>query len=140
MAAELIKEFESTIEESTNPYTFGAWTPNTKEFDATNMQVIGEIPSDVDGVYLRNTENPIQEPIGRYHPFDGDGMIHSVYVKDGKISYRNRFVRTKAFQAEQEAGQSLWAGLAEHPSKSTRPGWGAQEALKDVSVTGRTLP
>jgi len=99
------------------------------------MQVIGQIPDDVEGVYLRNTENPVYKPIGRYHPFDGDGMLHSVYVKDGAVGYRNRFVRTKAFQAEQEAGRSLWAGLAEHPSRSTRPGWGAQEALKDSSST-----
>ena len=135
MPVKLVKEFESTIEESTNPYTFGAWTPNNKEYNATDMQVIGEIPKDVDGVYLRNTENPVHEPIGRYHPFDGDGMIHSVHIKDGAIGYRNRFVQTKAFQAEQEAGESLWAGLAEHPSRSTRPGWGAQEALKDSSST-----
>lgn len=135
MTVELIKEFESSIQKSSNPYTFGAWTPNNKEFNATDMEVVGEIPSDVDGVYLRNTENPIHEPIGRYHPFDGDGMMHSVRVKDGAVSYRNRFVRTKGFDAEQEAGRSLWAGLAEHPSRSTRPGWGAQEALKDSSST-----
>jgi carotenoid cleavage dioxygenase-like enzyme len=135
MTTKLVNEFKSSIEKSDNPYTFGAWTPNHKEFDATKMEVIGQIPSDVDGVYLRNTENPIHEPIGRYHPFDGDGMIHSLHVKNGEVSYRNRFVRTKAFAAEQEAERSLWAGLAEHPSRSIRPGWGAQEALKDSSST-----
>ena len=135
MPVELVKEFESSLEESSNPYTSGAWTPNHKEFNATDMQVIGTIPCDVDGVYLRNTENPVHQAIGRYHPFDGDGMMHSVHISGGKVSYRNRFVRTKAFEAEQEAGRSLWAGLAEHPSKSTRPGWGAQEALKDSSST-----
>jgi carotenoid cleavage dioxygenase len=62
-------------------------------------------------------------------------MIHVMSFKDGRAEYRNRFVRTKAFYAEQEAGRSLWAGLMEPPHKSTRHGWGAQEWLKDASST-----
>lgn len=62
-------------------------------------------------------------------------MIHAISFRDGKAECRNRFVRTKGFNAEQEAGHSLWAGLMEHPSRSTRPGWGAQEWLKDSSST-----
>jgi carotenoid cleavage dioxygenase-like enzyme len=38
------------------------------------------------GVYLRNTENPLHPAIVRYHPFDGDGMIHKVSFRDGKVS------------------------------------------------------
>ena len=29
----------------------------------------------IDGIYVRNTENPVHDAIGRYHPFDGDGML-----------------------------------------------------------------
>jgi carotenoid cleavage dioxygenase len=97
--------------------------------------VIGTIPTDIDGVYVRNTENPIHQPLGRYHPFDGDGMLHAISFRDGKASYRNRFVRTAGFDAEQAAGRALWAGLAEHPSLSERPGWGAHGGLKDSSST-----
>ena len=83
----------------------------------------GELPDDLYGVYLRNTENPLHPAIVRYHPFDGDGMIHKVSFRDGKVSYRNRFVRTDGLLAEQEAGRSLWAGLAENPrSRSARTG------------------
>jgi len=113
----------------------GGWTPNYSEYDATDMDVIGEIPNDIDGVYIRNTENQVHDPIGRYHPFDGDGMIHAISIVDGKAEYHNRFVRTKGFEAEQEVGHSLWAGLMEPPSRSTRPGWGAHESLKDSSST-----
>jgi carotenoid cleavage dioxygenase-like enzyme len=66
----------------------------------------GAIPTDLDGVYLRNTENPVHEPLGRYHPFDGDGMVHQIEFKDGKAAYRNRFIRTRGFEAEQEAGEA----------------------------------
>jgi carotenoid cleavage dioxygenase len=135
MGIELINQIQPTIKNFDHPYLSGAWTPSYSEYNATDMQVIGEIPKDIDGVYVRNTENQIHEAIGRYHPFDGDGMIHAISIVDGKAEYRNRFVRTKGFQAEQEAGHSLWAGLMENPKRSTRPGWGAQEWLKDSSST-----
>lgn len=135
MAIEQINRIQPTIKNYDHPYLTGAWTPSYSEYNATDMQVIGEIPKDIDGVFVRNTENQIHEAIGRYHPFDGDGMIHSISIVDGKAEYRNRFVRTKGFIAEQEAGHSLWAGLMEPPERSTRPGWGAQEWLKDSSST-----
>ncbi len=135
MGIELVNTVKSTLRSKDHPYMQGAWTPIYNEYNATDMEVIGEIPKDIDGVYVRTGENQIHEPIGRYHPFDGDGMIHTMSFKDGKAEYRNRFVRTKGFYAEQEAGRSLWAGLMEPPHKSTRPGWGAQEWLKDSSST-----
>jgi carotenoid cleavage dioxygenase-like enzyme len=124
-----------TLHDPEHPYMTGAWTPQHEEYTAEDMVVIGTIPTDIDGVYVRNTENPVHEPKGRYHPFDGDGMVHAISFRDGKAAYRNRFVRTKGFNAEQEAGRALWAGLAEHPSLSEQPGWGAHGGLKDSSST-----
>lgn len=135
MAVELVETIASTIEPNDHPYMNGAWRPTYREFNAADMEVIGSIPADIDGVYVRNTENPIHQPIGRYHPFDGDGMIHVMSFRDGRAEYRNRFVRTKGFQAEREAGKALWAGLMESPSMSRRPGSGAQGGLKDASST-----
>ena len=135
MSAVLVNHITPTIKPNEHPYMHGAWTPNHDEYDATDMEVIGEIPTDIEGVYVRNTENPVHDPIGTYHPFDGDGMIHMMAIADGKATYRNRFVRTKGFMAEQEAGHALWAGIAENPNLSQRPGWGAQGSLKDSSST-----
>ncbi|MCU1368032.1 MAG: putative dioxygenase, partial [Ilumatobacteraceae bacterium] len=69
------------------------------EYDAADLEVTGTIPADLAGVYLRNTENPVHESIGRYHPFDGDGMLHAMSFVPGdgnvgRATYRNRFVRT----------------------------------------------
>jgi carotenoid cleavage dioxygenase-like enzyme len=132
---ELVETVRSTLTSREHPYLQGAWTPHYNEYNATDLEVIGEIPRDLDGVYVRTGENQVHEPIGRYHPFDGDGLIHIMSFRDGNAEYRNRFVRTKGFLAEQEAGRSLWAGLMERPDKSTRPGWGAQGSLKDSSST-----
>lgn len=119
-----------------HPYRTGAWQPNFVEYDADDLDVIeGAIPRELDGVYLRNTENPVMEAIGRYHPFDGDGMVHGIRFRDGRASYRNRFVRTAGLAAELAAGAPQWAGIIESPAKSLRDGWGARGRMKDASST-----
>ncbi len=135
MSVAIVNEFKSKITPNEHPYLNGAWTPTTREVTADEMEVIGEIPKDLSGVYIRNTENPLHDAIGVYHPFDGDGMIHAISFQDGKASYRNRFVRTKGFLAEQEAGRSLWAGIATNPAKAELEGWGARGRMKDASST-----
>ena len=125
-----------TLEPSEHPYLSGAWTPVHEELTVDALEVIeGEVPRDIDGIYLRNTENPVHQPLGRYHPFDGDAMIHQVDIRDGRVAYRNRFVRTACFEAEQVAGASLWGGLMDPPGTSARPGYGAHGGLKDTGST-----
>ncbi|HZZ37256.1 MAG TPA: carotenoid oxygenase family protein, partial [Caulobacteraceae bacterium] len=136
MRVERLPPILHTVEPSNHPYLNGAWTPLYEEVNAEDLEVIeGAIPTDLDGVYLRNTENQIHQPLGRFHPFDGDGMIHQIDFNAGRASYRNRFVRTRGFWAEQEAGGSLWGGLADPPALARRPGFGAHGSLKDSSST-----
>ena len=125
----------SGIQKVNHPYLTGAWTPNYEEYDADDMEVIGEIPTDIDGIYVRNTENPVYDNIGKYHPFDADGMLHMMKFTGGKANYKNRFIRTRAFEAEQEAGEPLWIGFTGNPQKSKRKGWGAHGFVKDGSST-----
>ena len=136
MRVDTLPPVKATLQPSNHPYLNGAWTPQHAEVTATDLDVIeGRIPDDIDGIYLRNTENQLHQPLGRYHPFDGDGMIHQIDFSGGKASYRNRFVRTRCFQAEQDAGGSLWGGLMDKSSLSKRPGFGAHGSLKDSSST-----
>ncbi|TWP38685.1 apocarotenoid-15,15'-oxygenase [Leekyejoonella antrihumi] len=135
---EIVGRMLSTLpEDDDHPYRTGAWRPQTNEWKADDLEVVeGTVPTDLDGVYLRNTENPVHPAIKNYHPFDGDSMVHVVGFRDGKAFYRNRFVRTDGFLAEHEAGRSLWSGLSEDPSLSIRTdGWGARGGLKDSSST-----
>jgi carotenoid cleavage dioxygenase-like enzyme len=119
-----------------HPYRTGAHKPTLTEVDADGCDVVhGEIPKDLEGVYLRNTENPLLPSLGRYHPFDGDGMIHAMHFHDGKADYRNRVVDTEGLRAELIAGEPLFAGIIEPPAKSKRDGWGARTRLKDASST-----
>jgi carotenoid cleavage dioxygenase-like enzyme len=135
MIIDRLPPVKSTLQPSNHPYLNGAWTPQHEEVTATELEVIeGSIPTDIDGVYLRNTENQLHQPLGRYHPFDGDGMIHQIDFSGGAATYRNRFVRTRCFQAEQDAGGSLWGGLMDKVGTG-RSGFGAHGSLKDSAST-----
>jgi carotenoid cleavage dioxygenase len=137
MNVRVVRRYENLLPEGDDhPYRTGAWQPNLVEYDADDLDVIeGALPADLDGTYLRNTENPLLPAIGRYHPFDGDGMLHAIRFGGGKASYRNRMVPTVGLAAELEARAPLWAGIIEAPAKSTRDGWGARGRMKDASST-----
>lgn len=97
-----------------SPYLRGPYAPvNAEVFADDLLTVAGEIPKDLRGTFVRNGANPRLSPRGRYHWFDGDGMLHGLTLGDGKASYRNRYVRTKAFAAEEQANEPLWTGILE---------------------------
>ena len=141
MKTEVLAEFESNLpEDDAHPYRSGPWRPQHTERRAWDLEVQGEIPRDLNGVYLRNTENPLHLPISTYHPFDGDGMLHSMHFADGDATYVNRFIRTAGLQAEIENGGALWAGFVESPADALREdGWGARTRMKDASSTDVTV-
>ncbi|WP_062344553.1 carotenoid oxygenase family protein [Herbidospora yilanensis] len=99
-----------------NPYLLGVYAPVQEELTADQLEVVGEIPRDLNGVYLRNGPNARFPMRGRYHWFDGDGMVHAVHFENGVARYRNRWVRTRAFEAESAAGRALWTGVMENPT------------------------
>lgn len=138
MHTEVVGKYLSTLpEDDDHPYRTGPWRPQTTEWDADDLTVVeGELPADLDGVYLRNTENPLHPALKSYHPFDGDGMMHIVGFRDGKAFYRNRFVRTDGFLEELDANGPLWPGIAEPVEMAKRDyGWGARTLMKDASST-----
>ncbi|HSV82949.1 MAG TPA: carotenoid oxygenase family protein [Ramlibacter sp.] len=135
MQIEIVDRIRPTLVPGQHPYMTGPFTPNYEELNATQLEVIGEVPRRLKGVYLRNTQNPVHQPRGTYHPFDGDGMLHLLRFDEGRCEYRNRFVRTQAFQEEQAAGRALYAGLIDKPALAERPGWGARGGLRDSAAT-----
>jgi carotenoid cleavage dioxygenase-like enzyme len=97
------------------PYLTGNYAPQPEEISAPDLAVIGHLPPDLCGIFTRNGSNPRFVPPGRYHWFDGDGMVHAVAFESGRATYRNRYVRTRGLAAEIEAGHALWKGLEERP-------------------------
>lgn len=72
------------------------------------LEVVGQIPDCLEGVYVRNGANPLFKPVGGHHLFDGDGMIHAVRLKQGIASYCNRFTQTQRLSQEQKIGRAMY--------------------------------
>ncbi|MEO7776791.1 MAG: carotenoid oxygenase family protein, partial [Fibrobacteria bacterium] len=94
-----------------NAHLQGAFEPWPNEGEINDLVVIGSIPEDLRGTYYRNGPNPQYVPDERYHLFDGDGMIHAFAFGDGRVRYRNKWVRTEKFDLERAAGRSLFGGM-----------------------------
>ena len=103
----------TTRESELNPFLQGNFAPWRLEGEAHDLEVLGEIPRDLNGTYYRNGPNPAYEPNGRYHWFDGDGMIHAITLREGRASYRNRYVESRGLIEERAAGRALYPGLLE---------------------------
>ncbi|WYM03575.1 MAG: carotenoid oxygenase family protein [Gloeotrichia echinulata CP02] len=111
-----------------NPYLDGNFAPVGEEITADTLQVIGQLPPDLSGMFVRNGPNPQWAPIGKYHWFDGDGMLHGVRIRNGQATYRNRYVRTNGWTIEQAAGKAIWSGLLEPPQMDNPYGPGKNTA------------
>lgn len=72
----------------------------------------GEIPKELHGTLLRNGVGTFDIGDQKVEfPFDGDGMVSSFAFKDGRVFFRNKFVRTEGFVKEQRAGEMLYRGI-----------------------------
>ncbi|MFW6092647.1 MAG: carotenoid oxygenase family protein [Pseudomonadota bacterium] len=77
-------------------YVSDNFAPVARELTSLDLDVIGEIPRELNGRYLRNGPNPLLDVDPHtHHWFLGDGMVHGVRLHDGSARwYRNRWVRS----------------------------------------------
>ncbi len=90
----------------------GNFAPVAAEQDAVPLRVTGRLPCALNGTLYRNGPNP-RFDAGDSHWFVGDGMIHAFTLEDGTARYRNRWVRTPKWLAEQAADRSLYRGFGQ---------------------------
>ena len=84
-----------TTTDTTTPFHLaGNYAPVADETSAFDLEVIGELPSELHGTFVRNGPNPVAG--SSPHWFFGDGMVHGVHLEDGRARwYRNRYVQTR---------------------------------------------
>lgn len=91
------------------PTLRGNFAPILMECDALDLPVVGTLPDGLAGTLYRNGPNPqYAPPDPKYHWFLGDGMVHAFRIEDGRVSYRNRWVRTPKWELEHSAGRALF--------------------------------
>jgi carotenoid cleavage dioxygenase-like enzyme len=112
-------------------YLTGTYAPLPDEVTAVDLEVLGELPAELEGRYVRNGPNPMSavDP-ATYHWFTGDGMVHGVRLRDGRAEwYRARSVRSTAVSE----------ALGEQPAPGERHGGMDTANTNVVGVGGRTF-
>lgn len=106
-------EFKPLVEQS---YDRAQWQRGYRslkqEYDYWIDEVEGEIPPQLTGTLFRNGPGLFDingQPI--HHPFDGDGMVCAIAFQNGRAHFRNRYIRTEGYVAEQQAGKILYRGV-----------------------------
>lgn len=89
-----------------------------KEYSDLELVVHGRLPAGLRGVLYRNGPGRMERGGHAYgHLFDGDGHVCRFEIADGQVRYSNRFVRTRFFEREEQAGRVLYRCLG-----TNRPG------------------
>lgn len=92
---------------SDNSFLQGINAPVFEEVDISNLKISGDIPKELQGMYVRNGPNPMFKPESYSYPIEGDGMLHGVYFNNGEVSYKNRWIQTRGLAYEMFEGQQL---------------------------------
>ena len=92
-----------------SPYSSAGFLPVHSLLSGAEITVSGKIPEELEGVYLRNGTNlQFDKTEGRYHMFNGAGMLHQIHIKNGSASYTNCYVKTPRYKIEDAAGKDLY--------------------------------
>lgn len=116
----LRKDVFADFGDASRPY-LGLATTLHQEHDY-EASVSGAVPAELRGTLYRNGPGLFDRGgLRKRNLLDGDGMVQSFRFHDHGVHYRNKFVRTEKYLAEEEAGRFIY------PSWSTQaPGgfWG----------------
>ncbi|KAL6321444.1 hypothetical protein AAG906_016543 [Vitis piasezkii] len=75
------------------------------------LVVEGELPQSLNGTYIRNGPNPLHQPRGPHHLFEGDGMLHSIRLSDGRATFCSRYVKTYKYALEDNVGFPIFPNI-----------------------------
>lgn len=84
------------------------------ESQVTDCEIDGKIPAEVEGTFFRVGPDYQYKPNPKNIPFDGDGHISMFQIARGRADYKDRFVQTQRFKAQDEAGRALF-GVYRNP-------------------------
>ncbi len=131
----------TTLSQPTRSYRHEDWqqgyTSQLKEDAYWIEDIEGEIPQNLKGTLFRNGPGLFEiEGIPIRHPFDGDGMITAfTFPGDGRVHFRNKYVRTEGYVQEQASGKMIYRGVF----GTQRPGGWLKNAfdlrLKNIANT-----
>ena len=108
-----------------SPSYTGFHAPSRLEVDLEDLEIEGEVPTDINGAFYRVAPDPQLPPrLGDDIWFNGDGMISKFSFRNGRIDFKQRRARTDKFVLEERAGHALFGAyrnpLTDDPSVEGR--------------------
>ena len=95
-------------------YNVRGYQPVNAELSQLPVRVTGQIPKDLEGVYLRNGTNMQFEKTHIWlHAFNGAGMLHEVQIRNGAATYSNTYIRTPRFEFEDKMEREVYINFSD---------------------------
>lgn len=95
------------------PTMKGFFAPARFEADVLDCEVLGKVPSDLNGAFVRLGGDwfyPPKDPSDS--PFSKDGYISMFRFRKGIVDYKGRWVKTQRFEANRAANRQLFGGYS----------------------------
>lgn len=87
----------------------GYGAPMRFEADVYDCEVVGKIPTDIDGAFYRVGAEWFYPPTYRDDAIlNADGYVSMFRIRNGKVDYRGRWVRTEHWENNRRAGRQLY--------------------------------
>src|ERR1035437_10070423 len=93
---------------SNQPTMKGFFAPTRFESDVYDCEVLGKVPTDLNGAFVRLGGDWFYPPSSpNDSPFNVDGYISMFRFKNGIVDYKGRWVKTPRFRADLGAHRQL---------------------------------
>jgi carotenoid cleavage dioxygenase-like enzyme len=91
------------------PAASGFFAPQRFEADIYDCEVIGKIPTDMNGAFVRLGGDWLYPPSFKDDaPFNEDGYVSMFRFENGRVDYKGRWVKTERFQKNSAAQRQLY--------------------------------
>lgn len=102
----------------TPPYALG-FTSLEDEIICDDIPIAGTLPDWLQGSLLRNGPAKFEVGDDHYtHWFDGLAMMHRFNIANGRVSYRNRFLKSRAYERAIEADRIVQGEFMTDPCRT----------------------
>jgi beta,beta-carotene 9',10'-dioxygenase len=90
-----------------------------QEISVDQLPTRGTVPPWLKGTLVRNGPAKFEVNAQRYrHWFDGLAMLHNFSIEGGRVSYANKFLRSRAYTKAMETGKISYGEFATDPCRS----------------------
>ena len=96
-----------------NPLPYGGLLSSLPEEHDYECEIDGQLP-DINGTLYRVGPGRYDRgPDRKRMMLDGDGMVQQLSIRNGRAHFRNRYVRTPKYVAEEQANRFLYRDFTE---------------------------